>query len=638
MTRIYNEAILKRFKRKLDLIFEYNGLVNEGATCYLNSVLQVLFMTKRFREAVESHSGKNLRDIDFQLKILFNTLKTDEANIKDILSTLGIVYVHEQRDAAEYLEKLLSMVNPDWSKMFKGLFRHTTSCSKGHEAGDGTGAFWTLPLSIDHPSDKCCSVRLGFEEFFKSSTVSKMYCDQCEEKTDATIACEVVEPPEILTLFLKRFEFDYSKMSYVKKDCCVDVPHTLQIKNCDYELYAVVDHVGSLRGGHYTATIKSYEDHYWYVFDDAYVRKANQHSIKHMDNERSHSPYLLMYRKACAPDQPEEEIKKTVEFKCVHQDQKRIEDKLRIIMECKSKKEEQKQMETKSWEDNNRSRMNDNPLGNPCPMTITGMGRKEIQKNRSGIEKCRQGNEDYRRREIKRLAESSRPLRLAESSRPLHLAESSRPLRLAESSRPLHLAESSRPLHLAESSRPLHLAESSRPLHLAESSRPLHLAVPETSHHLATSSRSQHLAESSRPLHLAESSRPLHLAESSRPLHLAESSRPLHLAESSRPLHLAESSRPLHLAESSRPLHLAESSRPLHLAESSRPLHLAESSRPLHLAESSRPLHLAESSRSLHLAESSRSLHLAESSRSLHLAESSRPLHLAETKSKYYFQ
>ncbi|CAB1345339.1 unnamed protein product, partial [Coregonus sp. 'balchen'] len=99
---------------------------------------------------------------------------------------------------------------------------------------------------------------------------------------------KMLHHPEILTLQLKRFEFDDHSMSYVKKDCCVDIPHTLQTKNCDYELYAVVDHVGSLRGGHYTATIKSHDDHNWYVFDDTKVRQVVC---------GSQSAYLLMYNK-----------------------------------------------------------------------------------------------------------------------------------------------------------------------------------------------------------------------------------------------------------------------------------------------------------------------------------------------------
>lgn len=36
-----------------------------------------------------------------------------------------------------------------------------------------------------------------------------------------------------------------------------------------YELYAVVDHIGSLRNGHYTAKIK--DENGWYKFDDTSV-------------------------------------------------------------------------------------------------------------------------------------------------------------------------------------------------------------------------------------------------------------------------------------------------------------------------------------------------------------------------------
>lgn len=42
-------------------------------------------------------------------------------------------------------------------------------------------------------------------------------------------------------------------------------------QNQAYELYAVVEHFGDLRSGHYTATIKSQEDNRWYNFNDATV-------------------------------------------------------------------------------------------------------------------------------------------------------------------------------------------------------------------------------------------------------------------------------------------------------------------------------------------------------------------------------
>ncbi|XP_029616149.1 uncharacterized protein DDB_G0290685 isoform X2 [Salmo trutta] len=286
----------------------YYGLHNQGATCYLNSVLQVFFMTKGFREAVESQEQDNVEQntFDLQLKCLFETLKKKQAHTKDVTSKLGIEKVFEQGDAAEYFEKILSKVNPDVSKIFQGHLKHTATCSisNRHVNSDEVGPFWTVPLSMED-NNYYYSVRDGFENFFKSSTVSgdnQMYCDYCDGKTDAILACKIVHPPEILTLLLKRFEFDYNRMSYVKIESCVEVPHTLQTKDCDYELYAVVDHVGSLRGGHYTAKIKSYQNHNWYVFDDTYVRQLNSKPFQQDESFRSQSAYLLMYRKLDSPD------------------------------------------------------------------------------------------------------------------------------------------------------------------------------------------------------------------------------------------------------------------------------------------------------------------------------------------------
>ncbi|XP_071234341.1 proto-oncogene tyrosine-protein kinase Src-like isoform X4 [Salvelinus alpinus] len=195
------------------------------------------------------------------------------------------------------------MVNPDVSKIFKGQLRHNATCSAGHMAIDEITPFWTLPVSMEDPTgvDNTYSVRDGFEKFFKPSSISgdKMYCDVCRDKAEATIACEMEHPPEILTLYLKRFKVDY-RSTLVKNDCCVDVPHILQTENSEYELYAFVDHVGSLRGGHYTAIIKSYENQKWYLFDDTKVKQLD--SQPHNDFTTSRSAYLLMYRKVHAPD------------------------------------------------------------------------------------------------------------------------------------------------------------------------------------------------------------------------------------------------------------------------------------------------------------------------------------------------
>ena len=46
------------------------------------------------------------------------------------------------------------------------------------------------------------------------------------------------------------------------------------LQNKKYKLYGMVNHMGSLRGGHYTATILSNEDNTWYECNDDYVKKV----------------------------------------------------------------------------------------------------------------------------------------------------------------------------------------------------------------------------------------------------------------------------------------------------------------------------------------------------------------------------
>uniref|UniRef100_A0A8C5FG84 Uncharacterized protein n=1 Tax=Gadus morhua TaxID=8049 RepID=A0A8C5FG84_GADMO len=83
-------------------------------------------------------------------------------------------------------------------------------------------------------------------------------------------------------------------MDYVKNNCPVDVPLNIEMPmGVSYELYATVDHVGDLRGGHYTATIQPPDDGgCWYDFNDSRVTPKT-----HFNPKKSQSGYLLFYRK-----------------------------------------------------------------------------------------------------------------------------------------------------------------------------------------------------------------------------------------------------------------------------------------------------------------------------------------------------
>nr|XP_033465066.1 ubiquitin carboxyl-terminal hydrolase 47-like [Epinephelus lanceolatus] len=251
-----------------------HGLYNQGATCYLNSVLQVLFMTTEIHDRLDPKS----QITDEELRNLFEELKKATCGTEKITEILAIENVHEQRDAVECLELILHEVSPQASEVFEGQLAYTTKCSDGHNINEETNPFWTLPLSLkDTHDDTTYSVENGFKRIFQLKSFSgdnMVYCNECEKKTDATCGCEMVTYPQILILLLKRFDFDYSTMSYFKTNRCVDVPRTLQRKNNKYELYGMVNHMGGLRGGHYTATILSNEDKTWYEFNDDHVSQT----------------------------------------------------------------------------------------------------------------------------------------------------------------------------------------------------------------------------------------------------------------------------------------------------------------------------------------------------------------------------
>uniref|UniRef100_A0A3B3DJP6 Ubiquitin carboxyl-terminal hydrolase 26-like n=1 Tax=Oryzias melastigma TaxID=30732 RepID=A0A3B3DJP6_ORYME len=314
--------------------FRYHSLMNHGATCYLNSVLQVLFMTEDFREAVNSSSKSGF--IDHHLKDLFKRLLTQTSDAYRIIQALGIEKVNEQQDAAEYLQKILRMTSPEAAQIFHGEMTERSSCLSCQKQVQTNVPFWLLPLSLGEPESEN-SVDGSIKNFFKISYFrgeDQMYCDNCDRKTDAAGMSVVKHHPDVLILLLKRFVFSYDYMSYVKINCAVEVPFSLNIpENQTYELYAVIDHFGDLRSGHYTSRIRSQQESRWLQFNsssvsalegcelsqkgdtessNAFVRRSKSwarlypvkpasaaliYEHKHSSPVNSSSAYLLFYRK-----------------------------------------------------------------------------------------------------------------------------------------------------------------------------------------------------------------------------------------------------------------------------------------------------------------------------------------------------
>lgn len=182
-------------------------------------------------------------------------------------------------------------------KVFEGKMSNITKCGKCGKEMPETNTFISILLSINVENNKMYDVETGLKTFEEHSILDEddwVYCDECDCKTKTETWTKIDEYPNVLTLHLKRFDFDYMQMRYEKNECRLDVPLTLPKKDNrpSYELYAVINHKGRYSGGHYEAIIKSYENGVWYCFDDSRVTETSESPLKN-----SSLPYMLLYRK-----------------------------------------------------------------------------------------------------------------------------------------------------------------------------------------------------------------------------------------------------------------------------------------------------------------------------------------------------
>ena len=105
---------------------------------------------------------------------------------------------------------------------------------------------------------------------------------------------EICSCPEILILHLKRFR-EGNKLNYVINYPIKGLNMGQYIKYNEndniYDLFAVTNHQGNDRGGHYFAYSKNFLNNKWFEFDDEFMKTINEDEIV------SENCYILFYQK-----------------------------------------------------------------------------------------------------------------------------------------------------------------------------------------------------------------------------------------------------------------------------------------------------------------------------------------------------
>ncbi|CAL1527379.1 unnamed protein product [Lymnaea stagnalis] len=274
------------------------GIDNQGATCYLNSLLQTLFLTPEFRDRLFSLSEGDLgslqdrdkpnakvRVIPLQLQRLFaQLLLSDQQSVStaDLTNSFGWTNREEfqQHDVQELNRILFSAIEESLvgtsgqniiNELYHGTIVNQITCSKCKKISEREEDFLDLTLAVAGTPGLETALKQCYCHVEVMDGQNKYRCETCKEYTDAIKGAKLRNLPPLLTLSLLRFSFDVVKMTRYKENGRFTFPLELDmgpysekdsLKDADtsYELFSVVVHRGSAFGGHYFAYIRDIDN------------------------------------------------------------------------------------------------------------------------------------------------------------------------------------------------------------------------------------------------------------------------------------------------------------------------------------------------------------------------------------------
>uniref|UniRef100_A0A914MLZ7 USP domain-containing protein n=1 Tax=Meloidogyne incognita TaxID=6306 RepID=A0A914MLZ7_MELIC len=236
----------------------YVGLVNQASTCYLNSLIQTLYMTPEFRNAIYKwqFNGSNAQEhknIQFQLQKLFLTLQTNQKSsleTKELTTSFGwdSNEAYDQHDVQELCRVMFDALERLWRKsdnsktiqdLYEGTVEDYVKCLNCGTESMKKDIFLDLPLSVKEfgAVSSYKSVEEALDAFIKPEILNEnnQYdCSKCCSKQDAEKGLRITEFPYLLTIQLKRFDFDYESLHRIKLNDRITFPDFLDINGHIY--------------------------------------------------------------------------------------------------------------------------------------------------------------------------------------------------------------------------------------------------------------------------------------------------------------------------------------------------------------------------------------------------------------------
>ncbi|KAJ6641819.1 Ubiquitin carboxyl-terminal hydrolase 47 [Pseudolycoriella hygida] len=235
------------------LSYGYVGLVNQAMTCYLNSLLQALYMTPEFRNALynwEFDGHEESKSIPYQLQKLFLNLQTSTKvaiETTDLTKSFGWTSsdAWHQHDVQELCRVMFDALEQKFkntkqadliNRLYEGKMIDYVKCLECSTEKTREDTLLDIPLPVRPFGSNMAygSVEEALQAFVQPETLdgnNQYFCDKCDKKCDAHKGLKFTRFPYILTLHLKRFDFDYNTLHRIKLNDKVTFPQLLNLNS-----------------------------------------------------------------------------------------------------------------------------------------------------------------------------------------------------------------------------------------------------------------------------------------------------------------------------------------------------------------------------------------------------------------------
>lgn len=241
------------------------GLTNEGNSCYFNSALSCFLYTpyvvNNYKLFNKSDNFVNelqqciidLFDHRYDTKYIYNT----NLLFKEFRSKYKQFSGFYQHDSHEAFMCLIENLPDLLQKVFNGVLQQSVQCQSCNHINVSKESINTLIL------DTNVNFIESLKDYFAESSIENYKCEHCNNDTSAKIRRVLVECPQVLVI----------------KSNTVCPESVLVIDHLKFELYAIIHYAGNARCGHYTSSVKMYEQ--WYNVNDAHCVEIPKPNLTH---------------------------------------------------------------------------------------------------------------------------------------------------------------------------------------------------------------------------------------------------------------------------------------------------------------------------------------------------------------------